>query len=91
MTRESTNAVLEALQQGLLTGEAVAEMCLSYMSEDDVADMLRVNDIDLGMNDDVVDDEEDEPDLEDIIDEVIDYIVDDMMHEVNYPGHPSHY
>lgn len=90
MTRESTNAVLEAIQQGLLTGEAVAEMCLSYMSEDDVADMLRANDIDLGMDDDVVDDE-DEPELEDIIDEVIDYIVDDMMHEVNYPGHPSHY
>jgi hypothetical protein len=38
----------------LISAEAVAEMALAYMSEDDVADMMRANDIL---------DEEDEPDV----------------------------
>jgi len=33
------------MDEGLITAEAVAEMALSYMSEDDVADMMRCNDI----------------------------------------------
>ena len=42
-TREWTCAVLEAMDQGVLDPKAVAEMCMSYMSEFQVADMCRVN------------------------------------------------
>nr|NDG05961.1 hypothetical protein [Oxalobacteraceae bacterium] len=44
-TREWTCAVLDAMDQGLLDPKAVAEMCMSYMSESQVADMCRVNDL----------------------------------------------
>jgi hypothetical protein len=33
------------MDEGLISAEAVAEMALAYMSEDDVADMMRFNDI----------------------------------------------
>jgi hypothetical protein len=33
------------MDEGLISAQAVAEMALSYMSEDDVADMMRSNDI----------------------------------------------
>jgi hypothetical protein len=33
------------MDEGLITAQAVAEMALAYMSEDDVADMMRSNDI----------------------------------------------
>jgi hypothetical protein len=33
------------MDQGLISATAVAEMALAYMSEDDVADMMRANDI----------------------------------------------
>jgi hypothetical protein len=33
------------MDEGLISAEAVAEMALAYMSEDDVADMMRSNDI----------------------------------------------
>jgi hypothetical protein len=33
------------MDQGLISAEAVAEMALAYMSEDDVADMMLANDI----------------------------------------------
>jgi hypothetical protein len=42
------------MDEGLITAEAVAEMALAYMSEDDVADMMRCNDI--------LDEDEDEDD-----------------------------
>jgi hypothetical protein len=45
MTREYTTKLLEMMDEGLISAEAVAEMALSYMSEDDVADMMRANDI----------------------------------------------
>ena len=45
MTREYTTKLLEMMDEGLITAEAVAEMALAYMSEDDVADMMRANDI----------------------------------------------
>ena len=54
MTRERTTKLLEMMDEGLITAESVAEMCLAYMSEDDVADMMRANDIL---------DEDDEPDV----------------------------
>jgi hypothetical protein len=43
--RVQTTRLLEMMDEGLITAEAVAEMALSYMSEDDVADMMRSNDI----------------------------------------------
>jgi hypothetical protein len=43
--RTQTTKLLEMMDEGLISAEAVAEMCLAYMSEDDVADMMRSNDI----------------------------------------------
>ena len=52
--RKQTTKLLEMMDEGLISATAVAEMALAYMSEDDVADMMRSNDI--------LDDEEDEDD-----------------------------
>lgn len=43
MTREITNKILEAVEEGLLDRDTVIMACLKYMSEDDVADMARSN------------------------------------------------
>jgi hypothetical protein len=43
--RTQTTKLLEMMDEGLISARAVAEMALSYMSEDDVADMMRSNDI----------------------------------------------
>jgi hypothetical protein len=43
--REATNRLIAMMDEGLISAEAVAEMALAYMSEDDVADMMRANDI----------------------------------------------
>ena len=43
--REYTSKLIAMMDEGLISAEAVAEMCLAYMSEDDVADMMRANDI----------------------------------------------
>jgi len=45
MTREATTKLLSMMDEGLISAQAVAEMALSYMSEDEVADMMRCNDI----------------------------------------------
>jgi len=45
MTREYTTKLLEMMDEGLISAEAVAEMALAYMSEDDVKDMMQDNDI----------------------------------------------
>ena len=52
--REMTSKLIAMMDEGLISAEAVAEMALAYMSEDEVADMMRSNDILL--------DEEDEDD-----------------------------
>ena len=54
--RKQTTRLLEMMDEGLISAEAVAEMALAYMSEDDVADMMRANDI--------LDEDEDEEDEE---------------------------
>ena len=54
--REMTSKLIAMMDEGLISAEAVAEMALAYMSEDDVADMMRANDILL--------DEEDEEDYD---------------------------
>ena len=43
--REMTSKLIAMMDEGLISAEAVAEMALAYMSEDDVADMMRANDI----------------------------------------------
>lgn len=55
MAREATNKLLEMIDEGLLDRDTVILACVGYMSEDDVADMCRVNEF-------VDEDEEDEED-----------------------------
>ena len=43
--RRQTNRLWEMMDNGEIDARAVAEMALSYMSEHDVADMMRANDI----------------------------------------------
>lgn len=45
MVREKTNAIIEACEAGLLDWEIVARCSLDYLSEDDVADMARDNEL----------------------------------------------
>lgn len=42
-----TSQILDLINEGILDAADVALMCLKYMSEDDVADMALLNDIDL--------------------------------------------
>ena len=58
--RTQTNKLIAMMDEGLISAEAVAEMALAYMSEDEVADMMRVNDI---LDEDEYEDYE--PDYED--------------------------
>jgi len=43
--RTQTTKLIEMMDEGLVVPQSIAEMCLAYMSEDDVADMMRANDI----------------------------------------------
>ena len=43
--RTQTNRLWEMMDNGEIDARVLAEMALSYMSEDDVADMMRANDI----------------------------------------------
>jgi len=45
MPRQQTNYLLELIDSGLISAEDVVTMALKYMSEDEVADMMRINDI----------------------------------------------
>ena len=42
-TREATERILELVEDGLLDKDTVIMACLKYMSEDEVADMARIN------------------------------------------------
>lgn len=44
-TRKVTNQLLELIEEGVLDPQTVVEACLSYMSEADVADMARSNEL----------------------------------------------
>lgn len=44
-TRKYTVLLLDAMDQGAMDPRAVAEMCLGYMSEHEVEDMCRANDV----------------------------------------------
>lgn len=43
--RQATNKVRELAEEGIISWRDLAEMALSWMSEDDVAEMARANDI----------------------------------------------
>ena len=45
MTRQQTNYLLDLIDSGLLDARDVVTMALKYMSEDEVADMMRINDV----------------------------------------------
>ena len=44
-SRRVTNRLIELMDEGMLSPEQLALMCLGYMSEDDVADMAQQNDL----------------------------------------------
>ena len=46
--REYTSKLIEMMEEGLISAKDVAEMALAYMSEDDVKDMCRANDLLIG-------------------------------------------
>ena len=43
--REYTNRLLEMIEEDMLDPIKVVEMCLNYMSEDEVKDMCQSNDL----------------------------------------------
>jgi hypothetical protein len=45
MPRQQTNYLLELIDSGMLDARDVVTMALKYMSEDEVADMMRINDV----------------------------------------------
>lgn len=45
MVRKYTNRVFDLINDGVISYRDVAEMALRWMSEDDVEEMLRTNDI----------------------------------------------
>jgi len=51
--RKYTTSLLEMMDDGVMDAKFIAEMCLAYMSEDDVKDMMRGNDL-------LVDEDEDD-------------------------------
>jgi hypothetical protein len=55
--RKTTCKALEMADQGLISWKTLAECALKYMSEDEVADMLKANEI-------IVEEDEDEEDRE---------------------------
>lgn len=55
--RKATNKLIEMIDDGLLSAGSVVTMCLKWMSEDDIEEMCKANEINL--------DEEGEEDEED--------------------------
>jgi hypothetical protein len=57
--RDYTVKLMDMMDEGVLSAQAVADMCLAYMSEDEVKDMCRANDILDEEDEDYVVEEED--------------------------------
>jgi hypothetical protein len=66
--RKQTNKLIDMMDEGLISAQAVADMCLAYMSEDDVADMMLANDIIEDEADEELEDEEWTPENADVND-----------------------
>jgi len=45
MPRQQTNYLLDLIDSGMLDARDVVTMAVKYMSEDEVADMMRINDV----------------------------------------------
>ena len=58
----SRDRALELVEMGMVTAEDMLSMCLSYMSTDDVADMLDANELSERFQEDADEDEEEEDD-----------------------------
>ena len=54
--RELTCKVLDAMDQGLISSKVIAEAALNWLNEDEIADMIRANDLQDILN---MEDEED--------------------------------
>lgn len=52
MTREVTNLLLESADDGCISWRDLAEACMQYMSEDEVADMARINEFPMELEED---------------------------------------
>jgi hypothetical protein len=61
--RKWTNRVLEAMDEGVLDPKEVAAMCMQYMSEWDVEDMCRCNDLAECLGEEA---EDEEPDVDEL-------------------------
>ena len=59
MARQETNRLLEMIDDGVLDPKAVVTMCVKYMSEDDVADMMDCNELSERFDEDEEDYEDD--------------------------------
>ena len=45
MSRKYTNQLLEMVEEGLISTVVVTIMCMKYMSDDDVKDMMEANEL----------------------------------------------
>lgn len=52
-TRKATNKILEMIDEGIFNPRAICLMCLKWMSEDDVAEMAKANDLDLEFEEEI--------------------------------------
>ena len=77
--RPATTRMLEMMDEGLLDPRAVADMCLSWLSESDVHEMMLANDL-----------VEDEPEDEEEEDEPTEEWTPDNA-DFNDPGSRHHY
>lgn len=59
--RDTTNKILEMIDEGLLDARTVASACLKYMSEDDVEEMASMNEFLEDEHEDEEDDDESYP------------------------------
>ena len=75
--KESTSLLIEMMDDGALSSRSLAEACLSYMSEDEVEDMARVNEFILD-EDELDEDELDEDEQTDNEEEYEDYDSDEQ-------------
>lgn len=51
MVRKATCKALELADEGLISYRTLAEMALKWMSEEDVAEMLKANELDIDEED----------------------------------------
>ena len=63
--REYTNRLLEMIEEDMLDPTKIVEMCLNYMSEDEVKDMCQSNDLSDYMFEDEEDDDTDDDEDDD--------------------------